>query len=39
MVETIITVWLTIIVLLAGTVGWCAGRLFETGRRAQDAEG
>ena len=39
MVEPIVTVWLTIIVLSALLAGFCAGRLFEAGRRARDAEG
>lgn len=39
MVETVVTVWLTIIVLSALLAGFCAGRLFEKKRRMRDAEG
>lgn len=35
MVETIVMIWLTIIVLSAMLVGFCAGRLFEAGRRGE----
>lgn len=39
MVETLVTIWLTIIIASALLVGFAAGRLFENGRRAHDAEG